>query len=227
LWTGKKVVLQQNRDRSLTVSAFLFAAISGALFLVLGNRVAHHPPSAADLWLSLRLHDRSDLIAWIFTWSCYVYVLGPLCIALVVVALRYPQWRNRVVFSLTLLVVTWAASDAFQRVFMRPRRIDWLVKHETAFSYPSTHGDISLVVYGFWAVLLLASDLPKSSKIAAAAVLFCIMLGTWWARLSLGAHYPSDILGGVLLALSLIFAGFGVCSLTGIPLAGRGATRWD
>lgn len=143
------------------------------------------------------------------------------------VALRYPQWRNRVVFSLTLLVLTWMSSDFFQRVFMRPRRIDWLVKHETAFSYPSTHADISLVFYGLWAVFLLASDLQKRPKTTAAVVLFGIMLATWWARLSLGAHYPSDILGGALLGFTLIFGGFGVCSLVGIPLFGRRPSRWD
>lgn len=192
---------------------------------MLGSRVAHGPPSPGDLWLSLRLHDRSDLVAWILSWSCYIYVLGPLCVGLVVVALRYPQWRSRVVFSLILLVLTWVASDFFQRVFMRPRRIDWLVKHETAFSYPSTHADISLVFYGLWAVLLLASDLPQRVRTAGAIVLFGIMLATWWARLSLGAHYPSDILGGILLALALMFAGIGLWALS-IPLFGRRPARW-
>jgi len=219
--------LQRSPNRSVAAIAFLFAAISGALFFVLGSRVAHRPPSAGDLWLSLRFHDRSDLIAWILSWSCYMYVLGPLCIALVIVALRYPQWRNRVVFSLILLLLTWVSSDFFQRVFMRPRRVDWLVKHETAFSYPSTHADISLVFYGLWAVLLLASDLPRRSKTATATVLFGLMLATWWARLSLGAHYPSDILGGVLLALALTFAGFGLCFLAGIPLVAQRRARSD
>lgn len=156
-----------------------------------------------------------------------MYALAPLCLVLVIVALRYPRWRNRVVFSLVLLLITWLASDFFQRVFMRPRRLDWLVKHETAFSYPSTHADISLVFYGLWAVLLLASDLPQRSKITAAIILLGVMLATWWARLSLGAHYPSDILGGVLLALALTFGGFGLCSVAGIRLFGQRPVRSD
>jgi membrane-associated phospholipid phosphatase len=149
--------------------------------------------------------DRSALLAWWLTWGCYWEVLVPVGIALIVVAWRFPQWRARIVWSLVTLLVCWAAADFAQHIFGRPRRLDWVVKHETSFSYPSSHAAIAAGFYGLWAWLIASSDLRWRK--AAAVLLVVLVLAICWSRLALGAHYVTDLAGGILLAAAIVFAG--------------------
>ena len=127
-------------------------------------------PAALFAWEG-PLVDHSTLVAWWLTWACYVYVLVPLAIALLLVAWRVPAWRARIVLSVVMALLCWRGADLFQHVFARPRRLDWVVKHETAFSYPSSHAAIATGFYALWAVMLGVSDLPRAVRVAGAVLL--------------------------------------------------------
>jgi undecaprenyl-diphosphatase len=136
-----------------------------------------------------------------------VYVLVPLAAILAVLAWRFPSWRARIVFSLAMLLLCWQAADLFQHVFARPRPVDWVVRHETAFSYPSSHAAISFGFYGLWAALLWRSDFPRIVRVAAPLAMVVFSLAICWSRLALGAHYLTDLVGGALLACALVSGG--------------------
>ena len=142
--TGKRIAWG-----ALALSAF-------AAFFGLGRYVtqAGEPP-ALVAW-ERAIVDHSTLIAWWLTWMCYPQILIPIALALSIVAWRVPEWRGRIVLSIVLLLVCWQGADLFQHVFARPRRLDWVVKHETAFSYPSSHAAMSFGFYGLWAAVLWA-----------------------------------------------------------------------
>lgn len=146
------------------------------------------------------------MIAWWLTWSCYPYVLVPLSLVLLLVAWRAPAWRARILLSVGMLLVCWLAADFCQHLFMRPRRLDWVVRHETAFSYPSSHAAIATGFYGLWAAMLAASELPRAVRIWGAVALGAFAVAICWSRAALGAHYLTDLIGGILLAGALVAA---------------------
>jgi membrane-associated phospholipid phosphatase len=146
--------------------------------------------------------NHSTLIAWYFTWFGWGDVLVPLSVALAFIALKFPQWRRRIGFSIISLLLSWQGASYLQELFMRPRRLDWVVKHETAFSYPSSHAAIVAGFYWLWALLLSRSSLPY--KATTSAALWVLGAGILWSRLALGAHYATDLAGGVLWGIVVV-----------------------
>jgi membrane-associated phospholipid phosphatase len=183
------------------------AAAFAIAFVALGIEIGRFGEPSILVGLEAALLNHSTLIAWWLTWACYPLVLGPIGIVLLVVAWRVPAWRGRILFSLGALLVCWLAADVFQHIFARPRRLDWVVKHETSFSFPSSHATIAVGFYGLWAYLIAWSDLPWRRVVAWLPV--ALVLAVLWSRLALGAHYVTDLLGGAFLALALLCAGAG------------------
>lgn len=106
------------------------------------------------------------------------------------------HWLAAIGFGLTLVFVLGFALD--------------MPKPPTAtavagFTFPSAPVTMAMVVYGFFAVLI-ARELPGRRRAwpYALAGLFVVLIG--FSRLYLGAHWLSDVLGGVLLGLLWIAA---------------------
>lgn len=197
------------------------AVIAFVAFFLLGRNVVQHGEPAAWLAWEQSLVNHSTLIAWWFTWLCYPYFLIPIALALLVVAWRMPEWRGRIVLSIVVLLLCWQGADLFQHYFARPRRLDWVVKHETAFSFPSSHAAIAVGFYGLWAALLWTSKLPLAVRATAVVLLVALVVAICWSRLALGAHYVTDLAGGALLAGALASAAVALLpKVFGVP-AGR------
>ncbi|HMF27607.1 MAG TPA: phosphatase PAP2 family protein [Candidatus Cybelea sp.] len=206
----------------MRIKASLVAVAALACFVALGIEVTRYGESPGLLTWEDSLVNHSSLIAWWLTWSCYVQVLVPIVIVLLIVAWRVPAWRGRIIFSIVILLLCWRGVDFLQHVFARPRRLDWVVKHETAFSYPSSHAAIAIGFYGLWAWMLLMSQPPRAPRTVAAVLLAVLAFAICWARLALGAHYLTDLVGGALFAIFLVSAGLAI--VPGIvfePVAGR------
>ena len=203
-------------------NAFALAAICFLGFVVLGFAVTRNGEPQVLLQVEHVLRGRSLLVAWVLTWMCYAYVLVPLYIALIILAIVSPRWRVPAIASIVISLVCWQSADLFQHAFARPRRLDWLVRHETALSYPSSHAAISTGLYFFWALVLRASDLPVATRIWGFWSLTLLTLAIMWSRLSLGAHYVTDLAGGVLLAFTVILVALAVLRWREIPLLAWG-----
>lgn len=195
-----------SRARSIA-TALIVCVIAAVLFGLLGRFVSHNPEPASLMAFQQALEGHAALIAWWLTWSCYIYVLVPIAIALLILAWRFPMWRGRILFSLVMLLLCWRGADFFQHIFGRPRPTDWIVKHEHAFSYPSSHAAIATGFYGLWGVMLLLSHLPVRTRKVAGILLIALAIAICWSRLALGAHYVTDIAGGALLGVALVAAG--------------------
>jgi len=186
------------------------AVAAFALFAVLGFALRSAPDPGWLLTWEVTLQNHSTLIAWWLTWACYVQVLVPLALASLIVAWRVPAWRSRAIFAVVMLLLCWRGADLFQHVFMRPRRFDWVVRHETAFSYPSSHAAIATGFYLLWAAMLAASDLPQRVRASVPPLFVALAVAVLWSRLALGAHYLTDLAGGVLLALAIVAAAWAI-----------------
>jgi membrane-associated phospholipid phosphatase len=192
--------------RNARIAAAVSAIVAIALFLFLGYHVTRHGEPGALVSIEAAMLNHGTLIAWWFTWMGYVYVLVPVSLALCLMAYRLPQWRGRVAFGIVVLLLCWLGADFFQHFFARPRRLDWVVKHETAFSYPSSHAAIAVGFYLLWGEIVRRSELPDRVRLPLALLLVAVAVGILWARLALGAHYATDVFGGALWALAVIAA---------------------
>lgn len=195
--------------------ALLAAAVLLVLFVLLGLYVTAHgePPALLNFAHAVRGHAIG--IAWALTNCGWVQVLGPLFVIAIFVAIRFAEWRVRMIYLMLSCLVTWGVTDWLQRVFARPRREDWLIRHEHAFSYPSSHASTSTAFYLLAGVLLLTSNLPKAVRYGGFAVLALLWAGICWSRLSLAAHYPTDVAGGIVLGGAIALIGSAVVRLAG------------
>lgn len=208
----------------MRISALLVAVVAFGCFVALGFDVTRHgEPQAIFPW-EQSLVNHSTLLAWWLTRCGQPGVLAPIAVVLLLVAWRAPQWRARIVFSIVMLLLCWRGADLAQHLFARPRRLDWIVKHETSFSYPSSHAAIATGFYALWGVMLFMSELPRNTRNVAGTLLIVLAVAVCWSRLALGAHFLTDLIGGVLLGIALVAAG--VAAFPGVltaVVAGRGS----
>jgi membrane-associated phospholipid phosphatase len=186
------------------------AAVAAILYGALGAAVSHAPPHGIDL-AGRALAGQAQHLALLFTRSCLWYSLVVLGLIAVAAAVRFPAWRARVIYAIPTTLITWQLSDALKNVFRRPRPDYWRLIHEPTFSYSSGHAMFAVLVYWLWAWFIWKSSLPRTVR-ATVAPLFALWgCGVIWSRLALGAHYVTDLLGGVLLAVTAL----GVASAAG------------
>ena len=180
----------------------LLGVLAFALFWWLGNAVDHRPDPDWLLEIEATWVNHSALIAWWLTWLGYTYALVPACLVLIAIAIRFPSWRWRAAFAIVALLLAWQGADFFQHVFGRPRRLDWVVKHEIAFSYPSSHAAIATAFYMLTGVFAWRSQWQRGAIVG--ALLILLGFGIIWARLALAAHYLTDVLGGFLWGITVV-----------------------
>ena len=211
---GSKPFLTTPRNASLMA---VIATLTFVMFLALGWYVTRIGEPASLVVLEHASVNHGTLVAWWFTQACYPYVLGPIGIVLLILAWPFPAWRVRIIFSLVLLLLCWRGADLFQHLFARPRRLDWVVKHETSFSFPSSHASISLGFYGLWALFIWRG--AGRARRWTAVLLALLVAAIYWSRLALGAHYVTDLAGGALLAVALVLAGAAVLPINVLGVA--------
>jgi len=187
-----------------------FYVALGAAFLAgyfaLGEFVSFQPPAAFDLG-ELGTYGKLVPLAAFLRSAGQFPVYATICIVALVFGLVRRAWLAAAVTLAIELIFVWKVSDALKELFHRSRPEAWLVVRESSPSYASGHATLSLACYGFIAYVAWTSTLPKSAKVAIVAACTSVVLAIGWSRLALGAHFPSDVLGGYALgAAALCFA---------------------
>ncbi len=186
------------RRRTL-VGAAAVCICTATTFVVLGHAVSSSPPAGIDA-AARAVAGEAPSVAWIFTASCLWPALTVFGLVGITVARLVTAWRARIAFSIVTTLVSWQVSDALKDVFRRPRPTYWIVHHETSFAYSSGHAMFAMLIYWLWAYFIARSAVPARLRLPLVIVLVGWGCGVIWSRLALGAHYPSDLLGGLLLA---------------------------
>jgi membrane-associated phospholipid phosphatase len=187
---------------ALDVRLWIALVCYAAAFLLLGYRVARGPAAWPDS-LAPRVFGRATRAAVVFTVSGYARAIGAACTIAVIVALAEHALAAAAVIVLTQIVSQLAVA-AIKALYDRARPANWLFRKEPGSSYPSGHATTAVAFYGTWLWLASHSALPEPLKTLLVAALAVWIVGICWSRIALGAHYPTDVLGGVLIGAAFL-----------------------
>jgi membrane-associated phospholipid phosphatase len=123
----------------------------------------------------------------------FPYALAGLVLAGVAL-LRGLRWRAAAVVA--LLVVTGASTQVVKQLLAEPRFVAWLGSDQVgASAWPSGHATAAMTL-ALCAVLVA----PPALRLAVALAGGAFAAGVGYALLVLAWHFPSDVLGGFLMA---------------------------
>lgn len=179
------------------------ALLSLQLFVFLAIAVLNFPLGIGQetqiLWA---FHHHST--PFLDHWAVLITRLGiyggtvPLTLGILAILSYYQQWRSLMFVALTA-VGTMGLSYATKYAFARPRPELWeRITTATSPAFPSGHALASMML----AIVLITLlwDTRWRWLTLVGSILFVLLIA--WTRLYLGVHYPSDILGGWLLAIA-------------------------
>lgn len=118
-------------------------------------------------------------------------------LGLTLIAIAAIRRRPRVAAAiLVLLVATGATTQTLKQLLAHPRYSEWLGEGQiAAASWPSGHATASMTL-----ALCAILAVPARLRPAAAGVGASFAIAVSYAILSLGWHFPSDVVGGFLCA---------------------------
>ncbi|MSQ11592.1 MAG: phosphatase PAP2 family protein [Dehalococcoidia bacterium] len=193
--------LKARNSRLLLVAVMAASLALWVAFLVIAVR--EEPPgwdiSAAE---HIRSWDAPGLdrflkgVSWLGNVEVVVATEAALILALV--ALRRPRQAAPFLAAGLLQVATQALKEVIGR-----ERPDQLV-HPGNDSFPSGHVVHSVVFFGLLAAFLLPLMPWRPARWALIALYAGTVAATGLSRVFLGHHWPSDVLGGVLLGIPIL-----------------------
>ncbi|HEY2897533.1 MAG TPA: phosphatase PAP2 family protein [Gemmatimonadaceae bacterium] len=180
--------------------------ITTVLFAVLTAMVIEHGTAVVDREMILSL--RTDATPILTTFLLAVtFTSGKLAIPALILfaAVLYRQSGARTAgyyigACVTAELLNAVLKHAIYRV--RPHGVSPLLTAAGGYSYPSADAMLAVVIFGLGALLLTRQMRSGAMRLAiiGAAALFVIAAAI--ARVYLGAHWPADVLGGVLAGVA-------------------------
>ena len=181
----------------MTVRLASIAIVLALATAVLGFLVTQRPPAQLDI-AAVALRGHAVSAALFFTSLGRWWMLLPISVAAFGIAMALRANLVPLVVVLGTQAVSQAATALVKFAFHRVRPGGFIGDPEADLSFPSGHSVTALVFFGGLAVLAWHAPLPRPLAAVAVAVLAVCVVGIPWSRLALGAHYATDVLGGVL-----------------------------
>lgn len=182
------------------ISIICFICFLLVTALVVSNSVNSFDDAIYNGVFSLR-NDFFDFFFKTIT-SCANVI--PVIIIAAIICIFLRKNNCYVIMLVSNLVLSVASNQLFKHIICRARPDHLRLVVENGFSYPSGHSMISVFLYGTLMYILMKKTDNKKLKIFYAIVfpIFIFLIGL--SRVYVGVHYPSDVLGGFLLSISII-----------------------
>ena len=159
----------------------------------------------------IQTHMRSPLLNTIMPYITYLGESGILWIILTIALLCAKKYqRDGFAVAAALILCLIFCNFLLKNIVARTRPFDiittvgLLIKPPTDFSFPSGH--TSAAFAAATALLLCKNKLPGIPALVLAVLIA-------FSRLYLYVHFPSDVLGGIVLGVAVAFAGYAIVDL--------------
>ncbi|NJK47623.1 phosphatase PAP2 family protein [Candidatus Gracilibacteria bacterium] len=167
-----------------------------------------------DISILLAIHQiaqtRLDSFAAMLTELGTSWGVVPVTAIIALILLLLRQWLQSL-YLLTTVLGGYAISVTVKTLLHRARPSLWELSYPlpSDYAFPSGHAmsSMTLVV----ALIVLSWGSRWSASISIFGTIFAVAIG--WTRMYLGVHFPSDVLGGWMLAIAW---GIGVSLLLGM-----------
>jgi undecaprenyl-diphosphatase len=188
----------------------LIGVLSLIAFAVLAASVHQHPYFSWDLavarWLQRipGLQTPMEIVSFL-GYGAWPYLLTGLTV-LILIALRR---RIEAAFLITSAGVAGLLNQAVKRAIARPRpspALVTVVRPLTDFSFPSGHVMFYVAFFGFLFFIAYREPGRSAMRILVMVLASLAILLVGASRVYLGEHWPSDVLGGYLLAIAWLTA---------------------
>lgn len=213
----------RNEDSALETTALaVLAVLALSGFMMVLVTVTFDPQlSLADAAIGRFVQGlRTD---WFTSGMVAVTMLGDLAVVLpvlILLALMLAAFRQ---WSLSGAVIcaalTASAVVPFLKAVLHRTRPILVQQGKDVFSFPSGHTATSSVVFGILA-LFLAQAAPVRFRGLIYAVFSILIALVAFSRIYLQAHWPSDVVAGLLLGLSVVFVMAVILNRREIPVPG-------
>ena len=122
-----------------------------------------------------------------------------------VVWLFVKHLKREAILVILILVAVTAGSEAIKQLVARPRPpgSDTVVPG-VIYSYPSGHVLEATTIFGIIAILLWRSSQPLWIRAGFAIAVVVFVAAVAVARVAIDAHYPSDVLAGLLAGIGVV-----------------------
>lgn len=191
---------------TLELRLWIAAAVAFAAFLLLGYYVAHTAQLPRVDVETAAIRGQATAFAAFLTFTGR----GPF-VAIATVAAAVLLWYLRaplrvVAFVAVSQIASQLVIEGFKNIFARHRPDYWLIGLERGFSYPSGHASTAVTFFFTWAAVALLSTTARDTRLLIAGILIAWGAGIAWSRLALGAHYLTDVTGGLLFGVAWMCA---------------------
>ncbi|MEO6990156.1 MAG: phosphatase PAP2 family protein [Candidatus Baltobacteraceae bacterium] len=180
----------------------LLGGVAFALMALLGLFV-RRGAWAIDPWAARVLFGHGVPAAIAFTRSGYARSIGVQLVILALLAFVFQRGLVEVaVLGLSQSSGQIAINHVLKPFFARARPEEFHYRRERSPAYPSGHAATGVVFYGGIALLAPYAFHGQPLAIETVRIAACLWgLGLIWSRVALGAHYATDVLGGLLFGL--------------------------
>lgn len=204
----------------MTARLAMLSLVCLAATIAIGALVAPRPPSALDQ-AGFALRGEAVPLALFFTSLGRWWATASLGVLAFGIAMTLRAGAVAVAVLLAAQVLSQATTALLKIGLHRIRPGAPLGPPEADLSYPSGHAVTALVFFVGFAILAWHAPIPRPVGAALAIVLVVCAIGIPWSRLALGAHYVTDVIGGLLFGAAWLCIALAAIARFGTATAPR------
>lgn len=185
------------------------ASYAALAFVILGYVVKFYPAYLTGFDTAIQTAIRGDLPAIASQFWTSITVLGNVIpifslVFILAVFFYWKSWKAEACLLVGSLFLMMGASTALKFLYQRPRpTIEWVIS-TIGYSFPSWHTAATMLVAAVLAIVLYQRCQRKFWRYFGQILVIALAILVAISRIYIGVHFPTDIIGGWLLALTLL-----------------------